>query len=369
MENKATTTANGTSASSRYLAIVVALRPVCAWVMVSRWPDAYYISIQEDKFLEWLSFWGFFLAGLAYIHTATRQRKSGIRIPWFAFSVGLFCLFVAFEEISWGQRLMNLQPPEYFLEENFQQELNLHNVADSSLRMTSLMLVLVLFGVALPLMRLSDGTREFAVRVGVILPPVAVILPFAVAAVVYEIYPWDQTGEWVEMMAALGFLISGGSAAMSCSGDKPFVLFNPVSAFAVAVILSLANTWIPSLLGADDERIRQAQTEIQALAEDFRNRKVRVNCSVHKRIYTFVEEYGQDYLRQGKFSEIKQRGPGLERLDYFLDPWNSAYWVRHHCDPDLGRTLLILYSFGPNKRRDSSAAEILGDDLGAFVER
>ena len=110
------------------------------------------------------------------------------------------------------------------------------------------------------------------------------------------------------MMAALGFLLSGGSAAVGWSGNKSFFVFEPVTTFAIAIVLSLATTWIPSLVGTDDTLIRQAETEIQALAEDFKNRKVRVNCSVHKRIYTFVEEYGQDYLRQGKFTGLRNFG-------------------------------------------------------------
>jgi hypothetical protein len=264
---------------------------------------------------------------------------------------------------------MSLQSPEFFLKENFQQELNFHNVADSSLRMAGLMSVLILFGVILPLMRLANRTREIADRAGFILPPVAVVFPFAVAAIVYEIYPWDQTGEWVELMAALGFLLSGGSAAVSRPADKPASVFYPVITFAIAVVLSLATTWTPSLFGLDEDLIRQTGTEIRALAVDFKSRKVRVKCAVHKRIYTFVKEYGQDHLKQGQFSELGHVEPGLERLEYFLDPWNSPYWVRHHCDPKLGRTILSLYSFGPNKRRDSSATEIMGDDIGVVVDR
>jgi hypothetical protein len=36
--------------------------------------------------------------------------------------------FVSFEEISWGQRLDNLQTPAYFAQHNVQNELSLHNL-------------------------------------------------------------------------------------------------------------------------------------------------------------------------------------------------------------------------------------------------
>jgi hypothetical protein len=48
--------------------------------------------------------------------------------------VAFFCFVVAGKEASWGQRLMGYQPSEYFLANNFQQELNVHNVIETSTR-------------------------------------------------------------------------------------------------------------------------------------------------------------------------------------------------------------------------------------------
>ena len=56
-----------------------------------------------------------------------RRKRSPVDVTLLA-GLGLFCWFVAGEEISWGQRLLAFQPPEFFLRENFQQELNLHNL-------------------------------------------------------------------------------------------------------------------------------------------------------------------------------------------------------------------------------------------------
>ena len=50
------------------------------------------------------------------------------------------------------------------------------------------------------------------------------------------------------------------------------------------------------------------------------------------------------------------------RANYVLDQWNSPYWVRHKCGS--GRVTVFIYSFGPNRQRDSSEWEILGDDIG-----
>ena len=50
-----------------------------------------------------------------------------------------------------------------------------------------------------------------------------------------------------------------------------------------------------------------------------------------------------------------------------LDPWNLPYWVRDTCDDFRGRRVVFIYSFGPNRSRDSTPWEILGDDVGVFL--
>lgn len=78
--------------------------------------DVFYRSVQEDEALEWATFWAFLLAAGACALGAFRQWSSLRRLPWFLLGLGLFCLFVAMEEISWGQRVLGYQPPNYFLD-------------------------------------------------------------------------------------------------------------------------------------------------------------------------------------------------------------------------------------------------------------
>ena len=56
-----------------------------------------------------------------------------------------------------------------------------------------------------------------------------------------------------------------------------------------------------------------------------------------------------------------------DRQGYFLDPWNNPYWLLTDRDEDK----VYIYSFGPNRRRDSDThplEEWEGDDIGIFVE-
>ena len=50
-----------------------------------------------------------------------------------------------------------------------------------------------------------------------------------------------------------------------------------------------------------------------------------------------------------------------------LDPWNYAYWIRDNCAADERERMTYIYSFGPNRRRDSTKWEVGGDDLVVFV--
>jgi hypothetical protein len=105
-------------------------------------PDLYYRSSQEDEALEWVTFWAFLFASIYYILGARLDRRRRGGLPWFHIGLATFCLFVALEEISWGQRLIGYRAPEVFLARNFQQEFNLHNIVDDGLRRALLLLVL-----------------------------------------------------------------------------------------------------------------------------------------------------------------------------------------------------------------------------------
>ena len=71
-------------------------------------------------------------------------------------------------------------------------------------------------------------------------------------------------------------------------------------------------------------------------------------------------------MLEGVFARLKVQGLPEVRADFFIDPWNSPYWIRHKCKDKRRR--VFVYSFGPNRRRDSTAWEILGDDIGAMID-
>ncbi len=99
------------------------------WLRLAQ-PFFYRAIIQEDAALEWLQvalYAGAVLLGLAAcrFHRARHQY----RLAWWYALLAAGFLFVALEELNWGQRLFHLVSPAYFQRHNFQQEINLHNLS------------------------------------------------------------------------------------------------------------------------------------------------------------------------------------------------------------------------------------------------
>ncbi len=343
-------------------------------------PDSYYLSVQEDEYLEWATFWAFLVAAGGFVAAARGQRRATGALPWFLFGVGLFCLFVALEEISWGQRLLGYRPPSYFLAHNYQQEFNIHNVVQGTLRKLALKSVILGYGVLLPLAGLVPAMGQLISRLAVVPPPPQLIPAFLAAFFTYQVYPWRFSGELVELMLGLGFLFCALEGIRSfrqdgAAAEKLMRRLGPLVVAWLAVIgLGVGQAGLTRMQrAAHPESVAAARAETQALKQDFVAMARRngghpaTACGLHKRVYTFVQHYDKDYLRRGSFVGLTAQGLPQERAAFFIDPWNSPYWVRHRCAQKDRARRIFVYSFGPNRRRDSSRWEILGDDIGTVI--
>jgi hypothetical protein len=341
-------------------------------------PDHYYTSLQEDESLEWATFWAFLLAAAVYGVAGWRQWRGARVLPWFAAAVALFCVAVAMEEISWGQRALGYRPPAYFLEYNYQQELNFHNLLDTDLRKLGFQAVMAGYGIALPLLALVPPVRLLALRLAILPPPVALVPGFAVALWAYLAYPWKFTGELVELMVGLGFLFA------ATAWVRAFHDAERAHAMAPAALVALGSALVVSLgmvnaavsrtqRRADPQTVATARVEVQALREDIlahaeERGEFPVRCDVSKRLYSFVEQYHAGYLMRGRFAALVQRGLPRQRAEFLIDPWNHPYWIRSKCTKSGSRKRRVfVYSFGPNRKRDSTQRELLEDDVGLYL--
>ncbi len=338
-----------------------------AWQLDAGAADLYYRVIQEDHWMEWSTVWAFLLTAAAAVVGARRQWRTDRRLPWFLTGLALFAFLVAMEEISWGQRLFNFTPPEYFLADNFQQELNVHNIIAGDLRQLGFLVVVVAYGVALPILGLLPFAGSWFCRLGILPPPPALAPAFAATAIFYQNYPLEFTGEWAELMLGLGMTIAVFSQAFDgrAAGGWTTVRLGSIATVGALVLGHLSMLGTNVVHSRSDTAIRAAELEIRALEADFDNERVRTRCGVHKRVYTFRVEWGQSYLSEGTFAGLETGGLDDKRARYFLDPWNMPYWIRHRCAD--GNEVRFVYSFGPNRRRDSTPREIRGDDIGAYL--
>ena len=356
-------------------ASIVALL-IVFWALQAHSPMSHYAAVQEDGALEWVTFWAFLLAACAFFEAARRQRSALGGIPWFAAGVGLFCFLVGMEEISWGQRLLGYRPPAYFLENNFQQELNLHNVMDADLRAHAVEATILVYGILLPLFARFAPTQRVMRRLGVFAPPLALVPAFAIMLIFYVWYPWRYLAEVVEGMLALGFMFAG-LRMMDLTRPAEGARYASTASLAVTLCavgcLSIASAaYSQSPRGIHPADLKAAITETKMLGEDFLNIEAQVGelpseCGVHDRLFNFAWDYDVEFLEQGSFASLVQQGLPEERADYFIDPWDTAYWLRDRCNEDTDERVVFVYSMGPNRRRDSTKWRIRGDDIGVYV--
>ncbi len=84
---------------------------------------------EDDGPFEWFTAIGFLVSAavllLVAIRATGKKTRLGFRIATCVIALALFLL--AMEEISWGQRLIGWESPDYFMNNNDQQETNFHN--------------------------------------------------------------------------------------------------------------------------------------------------------------------------------------------------------------------------------------------------
>lgn len=115
------------------LRIAVLLAPLIiasGFLSTKLWaPDQYLTLIEEDTLLEYCQPVLYAIAAMLALTVSYRFWRRSLPVHGVLF--GLFAsglLFVALEEISWGQRIFHVETPDYFDRHNYQQEISVHNL-------------------------------------------------------------------------------------------------------------------------------------------------------------------------------------------------------------------------------------------------
>jgi len=129
------------------------------------------ILISEGQLIESLGAIYFLLGSLLflllffYAPRRAEQTDTFAKKKYFYLLLSIILLMGFLEEISWGQRIFNLRTPQLFLENNLQEEINIHNLTwfkdHQILNITGLFIIFCLsFFVAIPILyKLSSSMR------------------------------------------------------------------------------------------------------------------------------------------------------------------------------------------------------------------
>jgi Tetratricopeptide repeat len=220
------------------------------------YPMAYIWATYEDLLGEWTQFWLFvvtFVVSARLVLVSSRYRLT------FA-GLALCCLYVAMEEISWGQRIFGFTSPDFFKANNLQSETNLHNFVAGPFSTTlkaSLGYILAgamaTYGLIYPLL-LRRGmriARWFDAR-GVAAPPLS-LAPFFVLAAILETSPVRfNEAEIAELLVGFGVCFTAIHYAFALkrhlppqSGDS----WSPVDRSTLAVRIGVTTILILSIAG------------------------------------------------------------------------------------------------------------------------
>ena len=309
------------------------------------------LIVGEDRLVEWWTVALYAAAGGTLVLRGVRGRRL------FDLLVGCFCLFVAGEEFSWGQRLFGFQPPAFFLEHNLQQEANLHNMVSER---EILSYALAGYGLLLPLALQFPLGRRVAAALGAT-APAARLAPWFVLAIV--MVQWDPTrvsGEFAECMTGALFVAS----TWKPGARRRWVA--PATALGAALLLTAA-----SERRGDLDDVACARAEVDALLADLTvggaaTPQVVARGTPTKRVWSAVGDGDVDWSRATRFAAVECRGAAgersAERRRFAVDPWGTGYYVEVGRTP-TGEVTALVHSFGPNHGRDNRADPTAGDDI------
>ncbi len=173
--------------------------------------------VVEDGFTEWSTV-VFLLIGLFVCVKRVWLLKD--QKPFsFLFMTSLLALlffFGAGEEISWGQRIFNVESSEFFIENNAQGETNLHNLMVGETKLNKLIfgrgigiLLLLYLVVLIPLYKKKEGVKQFVDRFAIPIAQNYQVAAYIILLIVVQvIMASSKKGEMLEFAGSVIFLLN-----------------------------------------------------------------------------------------------------------------------------------------------------------------
>jgi ribose 5-phosphate isomerase B len=169
----------------------------------------------EDGFLEWSSVVFLITAGVFSFKRGIHALKDGKKLIFFtAVAITFVCFFGSGEEISWGQRLFNIETGDTFKQLNTQGETNLHNLKINGVSINKLFfgklltLAILVYLLVFPLLRnkiklIDQVIKKFGIPIATNFQIIFCFLIFALC----ELTGSSKKGELFEFGATCIFML------------------------------------------------------------------------------------------------------------------------------------------------------------------
>lgn len=166
------------------------------------------VYVMEDGSIEWFTADALFMSSFLCFYRFLKLRKvrSALFSGMLLFLTLLF-FFGAGEELSWGQRILNVESSEFFLENNAQGETNFHNLVVGDTKINKLIfsqflgISILLYICVFPWVSLKvEWVRRLATRFAVPIPRLIHIISCLLMGLTYalELMPSGKKGEMLE---------------------------------------------------------------------------------------------------------------------------------------------------------------------------
>ena len=181
--------------------------------------DAVYFDTdfaREDGAIEYATF--FFLlciSILQFYRLFTISNNKAVLWKLGVFFFGILFLFGAGEEISWGQRIFNIESGDFFKDNNLQNETNLHNLKIGDVKLNKLIfsqlltLIMAIYLLIMPVLyRKVDLIHNLVDKFVIPVPRLSHIVAFLINTIFIAILPnLSRKWEVYELFFAAIFLL------------------------------------------------------------------------------------------------------------------------------------------------------------------
>jgi hypothetical protein len=174
----------------KFLYWVTLLFPLLALLLIGvakLKPYWYMVLNREDGLVEWATaivYLGATVFAISLVLSFWRRKERRYALLYAGLAVGM--IFVAMEEVSWGQRLLGIDTPEFIAEINLQGETTFHNVDWFPLH--EAYIVIGFYGAFSRMIAGPILGRRYPHMVNLLTPPRALFLYFFIPFLLYAYY-------------------------------------------------------------------------------------------------------------------------------------------------------------------------------------